>query len=510
MKKLALILTLVLVLLSVQPVLAQEPVTLTVLVSRNAAVNVPAAENEAWKYVADKLNIRLEFIDIDSSAFTEKFNVMMAGGDYPDIITKAGLNPVLVKENMDAGAFVDLTGYAQYMPNFMNLLEKDPALKDLVYFKDGTIGGFAQQANYATTETTIMPTNVFMVYQPWLDALKLEMPTTTEELYDVLVAFRDGDPNGNGQKDEIPMCLLYGQNSLKLLGNFFELPIDSSVNFCDIDDEGKVYFLANTENYKEFLKYFNRLYTEGLLDNETFTQNQQQVLAKGTNETPLIGTSAASSATIVVGDERAWEMVATPIIHSPNTKPLWTRRVAGYVYTGVITSACKNVEKACELLDFFYTQEGGELAWMGIEGESFAWNDDGTWDFLLKDGEDTNTLRARTTLQPGGGLASAFPEAWLKTGNRSEQWFNTFNGQMALSNPDAFVERYPTVTYDSRTQKELDTLATDIKSYVDTSMAEFIVGTRDIDGEWDHYCTTLETMRLNEMMEIMQKGLDNQ
>ena len=47
------------------------------------------------------------------------------------------------------------------------------------------------------------------------------------------------------------------------------------------------------------MKYFNRLYAEGLLASETFTQNQQQVLAKGTNEVPLIGTSAASGAVLV-------------------------------------------------------------------------------------------------------------------------------------------------------------------------------------------------------------------
>ena len=119
-----------------------------------------------------------------------------------------------------------------------------------------------------------MPTNVFMIYQPWLDALNLEMPETTEELYNVLVAFKTQDPNGNGEADEIPMSLLYGQGGLRLLANFFGLPLDSSVNNCDIDENGNVYFLANTENYKEYLKYFNRLYAEGLLDSETFTQNQ--------------------------------------------------------------------------------------------------------------------------------------------------------------------------------------------------------------------------------------------
>ena len=64
------------------------------------------------------------------------------------------------------------------------------------------------------------------------------------------------------------------------------------------------------------------------------------------------------------------------------------------------------------------------------------------------------------------------------------------------------------LSYDDRTQSELDTIATDINSYVDQMMAEFIVGRTDIDAEWENYCTTLENMRLNDMLAIMQEGID--
>ncbi len=42
------------------------------------------------------------------------------------------------------------------------------------------------------------------IYQPWLDKLGLKIPTTTDELEQVLLAFKDKDPNGNGKADEIP------------------------------------------------------------------------------------------------------------------------------------------------------------------------------------------------------------------------------------------------------------------------------------------------------------------
>ena len=96
----------------------------------------------------------------------------------------------------------------------------------------------------------------------------------------------------------------------------------------------------------------------------------------------------------------------------------------------------------------------------------------------------------------------------MSTANSSEQWFISQNSELALSNPEAFAERYPIIVYDDRTQSELDTIATDINSYVDQMMAEFIVGRTDIDAEWENYCTTLENMRLNDMLAIMQEGID--
>ena len=60
----------------------------------------------------------------------------------------------------------------------------------------------------------------------WLEKLNLAVPTTTEELKNVLIAFRDNDPNGNGQKDEIPLSGMagndtYGNNTAYTIMNSF-------------------------------------------------------------------------------------------------------------------------------------------------------------------------------------------------------------------------------------------------------------------------------------------------
>jgi putative aldouronate transport system substrate-binding protein len=49
------------------------------------------------------------------------------------------------------------------------------------------------------------------VYQPWLDALGLEEPETIDEFHEMLLAFKNDDPNGNGVADEIPLSAAMGR-----------------------------------------------------------------------------------------------------------------------------------------------------------------------------------------------------------------------------------------------------------------------------------------------------------
>ena len=52
----------------------------------------------------------------------------------------------------------------------------------------------------------------YYIRKDWLRKLGLKEPKTVEELYEVLIAFRDKDPNGNGKKDEIPVFIRGNHN----------------------------------------------------------------------------------------------------------------------------------------------------------------------------------------------------------------------------------------------------------------------------------------------------------
>src|SRR5690606_16000187 len=110
------------------------------------------------------------------------------------------------------------------------------------------------------------------IYKPWLDALGLEMPTTTDELLAVYRAFKEQDPNGNGNADEIPLmsatdtwtgaAMNRGSLDPYFMGSFLYNPGEP---WLVLNEEGRVDFSANKDAWREGLKFLNQLYAEGLI-----------------------------------------------------------------------------------------------------------------------------------------------------------------------------------------------------------------------------------------------------
>ena len=123
--------------------------------------------------------------------------------------------------------------------------------------------------------------------------MELEVPTNWDDLYDVLVAFKTQDPNGNGAADEIPMDWapgLGGFNALNMLGGY-GIPMssfESSPGFYLQDGVVKNYLVD--DRYKELIMFLNKCYDEGLINTEVFTQDYSQFQAVTRNpEAPVVG-----------------------------------------------------------------------------------------------------------------------------------------------------------------------------------------------------------------------------
>ena len=153
------------------------------------------------RHAEETTGVKINYYAIDDGSVGEKVNIMLASGDMPDAFLST-VNETQVVSNLPL--FVPLNEYLneENAPNLMKMFETYPELIDMITQVDGNIytlpiGDFSNPDNQGE--------GIQVINKAWLDKLGLEMPTTTEELYQVCKAIKEGDPNGNGEADEIPM-----------------------------------------------------------------------------------------------------------------------------------------------------------------------------------------------------------------------------------------------------------------------------------------------------------------
>ena len=199
------------------------------------------------------------------TTYTEQLNLKIAAGEMPDMFNPNGMETQLI----ESGALLDLTPYLEtYAPNLYNLIGEevwasvranDPTGEGKIWYIPSVIYG----------------RNAPMIRKDWLDKLNLAMPATQAELVDVLTAFRDQDPNGNGIADELPSG---GRAEARWMGQFFAMygvAMWEGYPQWDLYD-GELTYSAVTPNMKDALQFIAGLYQEGLLDPETLLNNKSQ------------------------------------------------------------------------------------------------------------------------------------------------------------------------------------------------------------------------------------------
>ena len=134
----------------------------------------------------------------------------MRRGELPDAIFDAGYTDYDLLKLAKDGTIIPLEDLIEkYMPNSKKVLEKAPEYKSMITAPDGHIYSFPWIEELGSGKESIHSVNDFpWINMEWLNKLGLKMPTTTEELKQVLIAFKTKDPNGNGKADEIPTVLI--------------------------------------------------------------------------------------------------------------------------------------------------------------------------------------------------------------------------------------------------------------------------------------------------------------
>ncbi len=221
---------------------------------------------------------------------------------------------------------------------------------------------------------------VFQMRQDWLDKLKLPMPTTTDELFDTLVQFRDKDPDGNNKADTYGLITNGLDKLVSYSVGFWGLPHDErSTGFLKVGDEYE--YWAIQPQVKDALRWVKKLYDNKLIHPDTLTQTNivqtRPVFAEGRigvtvenmNFDQLINRNNALKANVPDG-----KIVQMAALKGYDGAFGYSQGNGHYAYTG-ISSKAKDPMAAAELLDFLISEEGTKLSTVGIEGVHYTMKD---------------------------------------------------------------------------------------------------------------------------------------
>ncbi|MFD0696734.1 ABC transporter substrate-binding protein [Paenibacillus sp. GCM10027628] len=483
--------------------------------------------NTFTKWLEDKTNIHIAWDLVPDKSLDDRKKLMLASGDYPEVILQGSLTKDEQMKYGKQGVFIPLNSLIdQYAPNIKKAMADLPYLKGSMTTPDGNIYAIPQvnecyHCNFA---------NKMWINQAWLDKLNLKMPTTTDEFYEVMKSFKEKDPNGNGKKDEIPLTgseFMWGGGIETFLMNAFIIDDHQdkdSASFLMVKD-GNVDFAANKPEWKQGLQYMNKLYKEGLLDPAAFTQKDDAVQQLGNREPDnVIGAlpTALISYAFSPDDKhpRHKDYVAVPPLKGPNGVQQ-TPYYAGVSKSqfAITNKATKEQQiAAIRLADFLYTEEAILLEEHGVEGKGWR---------KAKDGElDMNGKPAKYALIPGDPNKTIQNDGWEQIGPslRTYQYRDSFvalqdplaegayevrlKRESAKSEPFKSKEMYPTSVFIAQEDSEIMAqLKTTIVDYVKSNMAQFIVGSKDIDKEWDNYVKGFDGIQLKKYLDIHQKAL---
>lgn len=502
--------------------LVKEKTTLKVMVRGNPLVE-NFSTNEFTKWYEEKTNVHIEWEVVPEQSMQEKLNLVLASEDYPDVIMGLNISPSQQMIYGSQGAFIPLNDLIEKQGSqTKKLFESNPDLKSAITALDGNI--------YALPEINdcyhCSMSQKMWIYEPWLKKLNLDMPTTTEEFYNVLKAFKEQDPNGNGKPDEIPLAVT--QKSWRsaidgfLMNSFIYNPIyGSSYKHMFIKD-GKVDVAYNKPEWKEGLRYLNRLYKEGLIAPESFTQDENQLIQIGENpDTVLLGASTGGHQgvfTQLLGDSGRWnEYKAVPPLKGPGGVQYAANDTTSFTPGSfVITKKAKNPELALRWADGLYEEEHTlrsvygrpDAEWRKAkEGEQGINGKPAVWSELKSFGTVQNVNWAQTG---PSNRTNDFRLSAVAKGNDDLEvilYNETKNKYEPYAPKD--VSTVPPLFLTNEQASEVADLAKTLNDYVDEMIARFVIGDADLDGEWDGYVQQLDAMNLARYLEIYQKAYDD-
>lgn len=513
---------------------------LKVGIIQNSAIS-SFTENDFTKWIEEQLGFELEFVyySTSGSEACQQFALDCAANkidELPDVVWGfQEMSNYTLGDLGEDGYILDLTPYLETnFPNFQEALkgvndnDKKTVLEKGVNPDDGGYYGMPLVA----LEHVDNLGNMVFINKEWLETLNLSVPTTVDELYTVLKAFKEKDPNGNGEQDEIPILGsgTGGSGLTQYLMNAF-IYWDAA-NIYNVTDDGKVYSPIVQDAYREGLAYIAKLYSEGLIGELSYT---------GGTHTDFVNLNTPQSQVakvgIWMGHPSIYTDANTTILDEyqalPYLKDAGTG-LGGYTVFGENTiKFCSWImqhtegtgadEAAMKFLDLMYTDEAMTRMRMGEKDVYWHYGEEG----LNLKGEKTSIYVDDDSAFFGGD------STWGRNGNciMNDANYTGVTGQGIPGTRAAEIDRLMTelwneaciagtrpankaqnLIYTSEDFAIREDLHSRYWSYYSEALTLFVTGKNDIndDAKWNEYKAQLDALGRKDLEGVAQRAFNRE
>jgi len=501
------------------------------------ALTAPAfAQEEGYKIVDEPLELTIHFHFRDKYVYSEDypvekeaarltgiqvrnvaslattssrdaFNLLIASGDLPDIVggdATGGLKDDFIRYGLE-GAFVPLDDLiAEHAPNIKAYFDAHPQIKQAISGPDGQLYfiPYIPDGKYSRG---------WFIRQDWLDKLGLEQPKNVDELYTVLKAFRDQDPNGNGQKDEVPYFAREVVDAVRLI-NMWDARVSGSERYGDwAVYDGELRHPWAEDNYKTGIANVSQWYKEGLIDKEIFTRgSRSREFMLSNNIGGMTHDWFASTATFT----EALKGEVEGINFAPMPPPASVsgvqfedaRRLEVQPAGWAISITNEHPVETIKYFDFWFTEQGRIMSNFGVEGLTYEMVD-GKPQFM--ESVLSNNVPVNNQLYEVG---AQIPRGYWQDYAYEEQWTN----QMALDGiamydaGDYLLPSFLGVSLNSEEKAVYDRYWPSIFTYMTEMQQTWVLGSQDINATWDAYKARLASLGYDKVEAVMQAAYARQ
>lgn len=483
--------------------IVDDELTLDIFTAR---LNAGGDFNESlmWNKYDDETNIETNWEHVDNEAIEEKRNLAMQHeDDLPDVFYTADFSTSDVYKYGKQGEFLELNDLIEeYAPNLSELMEEDPDIKSGISYPDGSIYALPtlQDPDFLSMSVAARP----YINKELLDDVNMDMPETTDEFYEYLKAVKEED------SDIIPYSNGLGIDDLvDYLGGSFGI-LNRGVRNTNIDkdpDGDGVRFYPITDEYKEMMEYLHKLNSEDLLDPRIFDMDFEKFIADGAE-----GKYASTiwyDPKEEFGEEVGEEYEPMIQLEGPHGDQTFTKLAPTVVNQNAVVITNKNENPAATVrwYDHFFSDEGAELMYMGIEGDTYEEDEDGEATYTEKITDNENGLNKDQAIakyigwvgRPAGLLKEDYYDGTESTEESIE----------AAEKLEPYMEEkiWPGFTYTEEENDFLDAEGADLEKYVEETRDKFINGDKSL-SEWDEYVEQVEKLGLDEYMEIQEEAYE--